>query len=149
MTNYLMAGELIAQRLREQVPEFKDVLKGGNLGQISRHAQRTPVAYVLYRGDNLSSDVNARGQACHVQSISQEWLVVIAVNLMEKNNLYTDSDQRAGELIDKTLKALMGVKLTPDAKPLYRSSRGVPVDYVDGWAYYSFIFHFDFIMRNQ
>lgn len=144
MANYLFAGEVIKQRLQQAIPEFKQVLLAGNLAQIAQHAQQSPCAYVIYQGDVINPAVEARGTASLAQLVKQEWMIVVVVNLADKSRL-NNGDALAGELITKMLKALSGYRIQ-HCKPLYRSAKGINVDYQDGWGYYPFLFNVEFSM---
>ncbi|MDP8079518.1 phage tail terminator protein [Phocoenobacter skyensis] len=145
--NYLFAGEKIVKRLKEVVPEFKEVLKAGELALIHQKSQQSPTAYVIYQGDVINANTPANGTLGKAQYVKQQWLVVVVVNMSDKRHIYNDTDELAGELIDKTLKALMGYVLDKQCKPLTRSAKSIKAEYIDGFGYFPFIFDVNFIHK--
>lgn len=147
--NYLFAGSAIVERLKQTVPEFKAVLKAGNLANISRDAQRSPCAYVIYHGDVINTKPEAHGGVGKAQYVTQQWIVAVVVNLADKRSLYADADELAGELITKTLRSLSGFKINERTLPITRAARNLNAEYIDGWGYYPFIFSVEFIMPRS
>lgn len=147
--NYLFAGKEIAERLKHIVPEFKEVLKAGNLANISHEAQKSPCAYVIYHGDVINTAEAAHGGVGKAQYVTQQWIVAVVVNLADKRSLYTDADEQAGELITNMLQALSGWKINERTKPLTRSAKSINAEYIDGWGYYPFVFNVEFVMPRS
>ena len=141
--NYLFAGSAIVERLKQTVPEFKAVLKAGNLANISRDAQRSPCAYVI------NTKPEAHGGVGKAQYVTQQWIVAVVVNLADKRSLYADADELAGELITKTLRSLSGFKINERTLPITRAARTLNAEYIDGWGYYPFIFSVEFVMPRS
>lgn len=107
-TDYLAVGEQMIQRLREKVPELKDVLPVAEIGELDDNDRlRSPMAYVAYGGDVtvVSSVAGAAVKA------KQVWFAVLAVrNVRPTSGAAGDSHREAGPLLTKMIGALTGWK---------------------------------------
>jgi len=114
--DYLAAGAAIIERLRQQVPELRDVLTMEDAAQVQESAVASPVAYVAYDGDTLGDGV-VRGAP---QVVTQRWLVVLAVRSARQQRAATH--EAAGPLLSKIIAALAGFTPPPLRRPLRRTT---------------------------
>lgn len=118
--DYLIAGPLIMQRLRDEVPALRQVLPLEDLSRLPESAVASPFAYVMYDGDEvLEGEGRARQGAS--QLVRQRWLVVLAIrNAAQAATARIATDEAAGPLISKLIAALAGWTVEPFRAGLYR-----------------------------
>lgn len=140
--DYLFCESKIIERLKSEVPDFREVLSTAGLEQMESDIPAAPSAYTVYVGDVVpQSGAATGGHFRKVQSVTQLWAVVICVYLADSRGIGQDANATAGPLITQTLNALTG--WSPDGKvcqPMSRSPQQLPVQYENGYGYYPFVF---------
>jgi hypothetical protein len=148
--DYLFCGPLIIQRLKEQVPGLVEVLGAKELASIQDDAPVCPAAYVIYSGDAPGTTPAATGGIIRqVQSVSQFWAILLAVQLADSRGLGDDVNEVAGPWLAKIMGALRGWVPVPGiTTPLARAATALqPMFGDDGYAYYPVVFQATFIDR--
>lgn len=139
ITNYFEAEDAIVQRLRDSVPELKDVLTPFGLAEMMESSQNSPVAHVVYAGDSVPGSTEAGQGASRV--VVQKWLVIIAVRTPRAQlQKTTEIRTLAGMIIPKVLGCLQGWAPVSWMRPLGRASGGPPAGYSSSFAYFPFMF---------
>lgn len=138
ITNYFEAEDAIVQRLRENVPELKDVLTPFGLADMLESSQSSPVAHVVYAGDTLPNSEAGKGDT---RMVTQRWLIILAVRT-PKAQLQKTTEIRAlaGAIVPKVLGCLQGWAPVSWMRPLGRASGGPPAGYSSSFAYFPFMF---------
>jgi hypothetical protein len=138
ITNYFEAEDAIVQRLREYVPELKDVLTPFGLADMLESSQASPVAHVVYAGDTLPNSETGNGST---RVVTQRWLIILAVRT-PKAQLQKTTEIRAmaGAIVPKVLGCLQGWAPVSWMRPLGRASGGPPAGYSSSFAYFPFMF---------
>ena len=75
--NYFAVEQPTVDRLKAQVTLVDDqyVLTAPDLAGVAEGKQNTPALYLIYAGDQVPSDENARDEYGNVQVTKQQWLV--------------------------------------------------------------------------
>jgi len=136
--DYLVGEPLLVERLKASLPELRYVLTADTLESAKDWTKATPVAHVIYMGDEVPQGAAAQGGG-PAQLTHQLWMVVLVVKHAGTVTTGEGARRKAGPLIAKMLKALTGwapgqgltaLRRAPGAKPGYR----------DGYGYYPFTF---------
>lgn len=137
ITNYFEAEEAIVARLKERVPELKDVLTPFSIGDMLESSQPSPTVHVIYGGDAFPANDAGKGE---IRTVGQRWLIVLAVR-STKAQLQQTTEIRniAGVLIPKILQALQGWTPVEWMRPLGRVSSPA-AGYSSSFAYFPFMF---------
>ena len=138
IVNYFEAEDAIVQRLRDNVPELKDVLTPFGLAEMMESSQGSPVVHVVYAGDNVAGNDAGQGAS---RVVVQKWLVILAVRT-PKAQLQKTTEIRtlAGTIVPKVLGCLQGWAPVSWMRPLGRASGGPPAGYSSSFAYFPFMF---------
>lgn len=114
--NYLLAEQPIIDRLLAEVPELRRVSGALDMDTVLASATKgsaeTPVAVVAYDGDELGEQT--QGAAV----MRQRWAVVLIIRAGATESARMAQRGQAGELIAKTLKALLGYRPVAGSRPL-------------------------------
>ncbi|MFN3881933.1 MAG: hypothetical protein ACK4L8_10955 [Nitrincola lacisaponensis] len=94
--DYLAAESELVALLEDKVGELRKVYTSVDLAELKQRSQVTPAAHVIYWGDTPA--LAAQGGA--IGHVTQTWIVVLAVNLRNKD--------AAGPLLAQMIKALSG-----------------------------------------
>ena len=138
ITNYFEAEEAIVQRIRESVPELKDVLTPFSVGDMVESSQPSPSVHVIYAGDVVTG--NEAGHSTR-RVIDQRWLVVLAVRTPKAQLQHTTEIRTlAGPRVPKVLGCLQGWAPVSWMRPLGRASGGPSAGYSSSFAYFPFMF---------
>lgn len=144
ITNYFEAEESIIKRLRESVPELKDVLTPFSVGDMVESSQPSPSVHVIYAGDSVVANEAGKGTN---RMIDQKWLIVLAVRTPKAQLQHTSEIRTlAGPLIPKVLGCLQGWAPTDWMRPLGRASGGPSAGYSSSFAYFPFMFEGRFVI---
>lgn len=146
MNNHLALEQLLVERLRQAVPEFRDVLGMSDLAAMQESGQITPAAHVIYQGDAIPSGSSA-GQGA-AQMVVQTWLVVIAVYSARDTGGGAGSREEAGPLISAVLDALSGWAPGNGFRPLTRVNAPRP-GFNAGYAYFPLAFEARMVTRSS
>lgn len=140
--NYLFCGPKIIEHIKEQVPEFLEVLSAADLSTMESDDPAPPCAYVVYNGDLIDTSTNATGgHQRQAQYVKQLWAVVICVYLPDSRGLGEYAGEEGGVLITKVINALTGFRPDPKAcLPMSRHSQQLPTQYENGFAYFPLVF---------
>jgi hypothetical protein len=113
--DYLFVGQLIQQRLREQLPEVP--VEGiEEMALAGDQDRRQRVVYVMWGGERFS-DPGGRGTAVNLE---QTWLVLLNVRHVAGARDKDARNSTAGPLISAVHMALAGHKLEGTHRPLSR-----------------------------
>jgi hypothetical protein len=135
--DYFGAEEAIVERLREAIPELKDVLTPFSIGDMLESSQPSPCIHIIYGGDVLPTVEAGKGEA---RAVGQRWLVVLAVRTPKAQLQKTTEIRKiAGATIPKILQSLQGWKPVEWMRPLGRVS-GPAAGYSSSFAYFPFMF---------
>lgn len=138
LKDYFEAEKAIVCRLKQEIPELKEVYTPFSLSDMVESSQASPAIHVIYSGDNVKSPEAGQGSA---KMIGQKWMVVLAVrNAKSQLQNTTEIRNLAGELIPKLLSALQGWKPTEASRPLVRVAGSPPPGYSSSFAYFPFMF---------
>lgn len=135
--NYLLAEQLIIDRLRDQVPELAFIDGSRSVQEVVSRAVPTPAALVLFGGDTVkASDSGAMGA---IQVVDQKWLIELVVR--DDWAIESGSGERlqAGFLISKVIKALAGWYPSNEHREMRRTQAAIPV-YEQGEGFYQLAF---------
>lgn len=136
--DYFEAEKALVARIKEQMPELKEVYTPFSLSDMVESSQASPAVHIIYAGDNVKSSEAGQGSA---KMIGQKWMVVLAVrNANSQLQKTTEIRNLAGELIPKLLGSLQGWKPTPASRPLVRIAGSPPPGYSSAFAYFPFMF---------
>lgn len=139
--NWLAAGALIEQRLRNEVSELRHVAGINDLGDLeARTGQQAPAAFVVYDGDRIAPVVG-NGQS---EAGAQRWIVVLAVRSSRAGGDGSGLRSEAGRLLPAIRDALRGWAPFEGARPLRRVSAPRP-GYSAVFAYLPLAFELDFV----
>lgn len=122
LADYLAAGLLLMQRIRDAVPGVVAVLAARDLSRLAESTLQSPSVFVVYDGDRLG-DAAGRGGA---RIVHQRWLVVLAVRNATQTDGGAALTTEAGPLISDLLSALQGWEPSEDHRPLYRVAAPLP-----------------------
>lgn len=135
MDNYLIAEQLIVDRLRSRLSSNIKVLSAADLVGVSENAQATPAVHVIYDGYR-PTQVTGNGRK---QETEQTWLTVIAVRNVRDTRAATATREDAGPIMLDCLKALQGWKLSDEHSSLELA--GAPkAGYSAGFGYFPLAF---------
>jgi hypothetical protein len=138
ITNYFEAEDAIVQRIRESVPELKDVLTPFSVGDMVESSQPSPSVHVIYAGDVVPSGQAGQGAS---KLVDQRWLIVLAVRTPKAQLQHTSEIRTlAGPLVPKVLGCLQGWAPVSWMRPLGRASGGPSAGYSSSFAYFPFMF---------
>ncbi|MET3999656.1 hypothetical protein [Marinobacterium sp. MBR-109] len=129
LTDDYLAAERELIQLLEQVEGIRKAYSSTDLAEMKERSQITPAVHVIYRGDRIP--LQAQGGA--VGHVTQNWAVVLAINLRQK--------EQAGVLLARLVKTLSGV-VTP-LGPLNRVNAPQP-SFRPGFGYYPLAFEIKF-----
>lgn len=127
-TDYLAAEpELVA--LLEGVEGIRKVYTSADLAEMQERSQVTPAVHLIYQGDR----VPAQAQGGMLGRVTQTWMVVLAINLRQK--------EQAGALLATLVQTLSGVHTT--LGPINRVNAPQP-SFRPGFGYYPLQFELTF-----
>lgn len=139
--NYLFIGEKIVQRLRDQVVQIppSDVIQIEQMAQSSTNGgARSPVAFVLWEGDQIHPADSTVAQWHAAQGMHQLWSVLLYI----RNASQIDPDARntdAGLLMGQIHRALAGWCPPGGTRPM-RRVQGRPAQYKNNSSIYPLTF---------
>lgn len=137
--DYLAAEPLIVARLRDQVHELRQVLPLEDVTRLPESAVASPMAYVVYDGDEVVEGEGRARQGAS-QLVRQRWLVVLGIrNAAQAARDRVPTHGTAGALIAKAIAALAGWQCAPFRAPLYRVN-APRVSYGANFALYPLMF---------
>lgn len=134
--DYLVAGPLIMERLRNQITELRSVLPLAEVARLNANAIAGPLAYVMYDGDDVVEGEGRARQGAS-QLVRQRWMVVLGIRSAAQRE--AASHEAAGPLISRVIAALAGWTCEPFRSPLYRVA-APRVDYGANFALYPLMF---------
>lgn len=143
--NYLFLEQLIIERIKSEVKGLKKVEGLSNLASLEGERQVVPAAYVIYLNDVVSSGDNHQGALKKVQTITQEWAVVLTVNPADADKTGKNARQQAGVLLAEILKAMTGWKPDGATTAFSRATGRAAPSYFDSYFYYPVAFQINFI----
>jgi len=135
LADYLAAGPLIMQRIRDAVADIAAVLPARDLSRLAESELQSPAVFVVYDGDRLG-DAAGRGGA---RIVHQRWLVVLAVRNAAQSDGGAALTGDAGPLLSDLLEALQGWAPSVDHRPLYRVAAPLP-GYSPAFGFYPLAF---------
>jgi len=127
-------------RVKDQVPELRQVYTVGQLAQVDEASQAVPAAHVIYDGERFGAGA---GQGA-AQKVVQDWLVVLAVDSAVDALTGSGARASAGTLIGKLITALAGYQLSADFRPCKRVQAPKPA-YNGSFAYFPLAFEVGFV----
>lgn len=139
--SYFSAEELIKQRLRDTVTLILDrnILSASDIQGVKSLTQSVPAIHISpYDDDVLTGDTGQSGSGS-AQSINQQWLLTVAVRNVRSTSGEFRRDE-AGEIVNEMLQSLQGYKLSDQHGNLKRRRAPVRTTYIDGFAYFPFLF---------
>jgi hypothetical protein len=98
--------QVIIDRLREKLPDVT-VEPLRELERVPELRQKAPAVFVIYDGYGVGEFV-ANGS---IQKITQDWYVVVAAKSAKGNGNESTARDKAGELCESVLSALLGFHL--------------------------------------
>ncbi len=135
LEDWFSAGNLIATRLEEQIPELGPVREIAALGDIGGLTLNPPSAFVCWAGDSFA-DTSGKGEA---QIVQQKWHVVLAVRSAFEAAHGKGVISLAGPLVSRILQSLSGWNPSPQHRPLHRVE-SIESGSAAGFAYYPLTF---------
>jgi len=148
--DYLFCGPLIIARIKEQVPELKEVLGVKELSSVEDDKPICPAAYVAFGGDAPGTvPLGTGGTLRQVQAVTQFWAILLAVQLADGRGLGEDVNEVAGPWLARIMRALRGWNPAPGVTtPLARAAAALqPLFGDDGYAFYPVVYQVTFIDR--
>lgn len=142
--NYFWIGSRLVEHLRQAMPELMGVCTINDTSALADNAQASPVAHVLYVSDEAEVGPQSQGTVGKKQVVTQLWCVVISVYYGQDSAVSNNAQDVAGPLISKMLRVVSGWQPDPTAKPLMRG-RPMPANYVNGFAFFPFVFRASFV----
>lgn len=145
MDDYLFLEDLLVTRIQEQVAGLAIVEGIADLASVDQASIGTPAVFVVYLGDEIAQGAAHQGGSRAIQTVTQNWAVVLCVSYGDSTGDGYGARRIAGPLLGELLKACTG--WTPDAgvKPLSRAALQAPVSYDDGVFYYPLVFQANFV----
>ncbi len=143
--DYLFLEDLLIARIREQVTGLVTVEGVADLASVDQASIATPAVYVVYLGDVIAQGAHHQGGQRAIQTVTQNWAVVLCVGYADSLGDGYGARRIAGPILGELLKAVTG--WTPDAgvQPLARTAQQAPVSYDDGVFYYPLVFQANFV----
>ncbi len=139
--DWLAAGPIIEQRLRDQVRELRLVAGINDLGELeSRVGQQDPAAFVVYDGDRIAPQVGSGASEAGAQC----WIVVLAVRSSRAGGDGSGLRSEAGRLLPLVRDTLRGWAPFDGGRPLRRVTAPRP-GYSAVFAYLPLAFELDFV----
>jgi hypothetical protein len=138
VSDHFAAGQAIAARVREAMPELKQVRIAASLAEIADWQPASPAVWVVWDGDRVA-DSAGRGQA---QIVRQRWIVALIVRSLKEAASGGGVVETAGPLIARLLTLLMGWQ-PPEPSgcaPLVRIDAPAP-GYGAGYGYFPVAFY--------
>lgn len=139
LNDWLEPESLLIDRLKKEVgPWVRDVLGARELASIGEAQQPSPALHVIYQGEQPSTAEGGHGAA---RIVTQQWLVVLAVE--SARDLTNGAGERitVGQLMSKVIVALSGHQLdgSINYRPIRRQPAPAPA-FMPPWAYYPLLF---------
>ncbi|WP_347253457.1 phage tail terminator protein [Leminorella grimontii] len=142
VTDYLFSEPLIIKRLRETLPDLREITGAAGLAQIQEENIPAPAAYVLYLGDSISATPAATGGIqARQQFVTQLWAVVVVVYYADGRGMGEEINSEAGPYLSRVIEALSGWK--PEigsCPPVRRHPQQLPAQYEDGYGFFPLVF---------
>lgn len=98
--------QVIIDRLRSKLPDIT-VEPLRELERVPELRQRAPAVFVIYDGYSIGETVGNGA----IQKISQDWYVVVAAKSAKGNGKENSARDKAAELCESVLEALLGFHL--------------------------------------
>ena len=133
--DWLHVGAQMADRLRAQVPELRQVRMAVSIAELGDITPAAPAAWVIWDGDQIADDARSGASQC----VDQRWLVVLIVRSAREADAGGGVVAEAGRLMSEALSALMGWAPT-GGMALRRTSAPTP-GYQAGYGYYPIAFN--------
>ncbi|MFT0211829.1 hypothetical protein VQ643_04335 [Pseudomonas sp. F1_0610] len=144
MDDYLFLEDLLIARIQQQVPEL--TVQGiADLADVDQSALSTPSAFVVYLGDWVPQGASHQGGQKTIQTVTQNWAVVLCVSYGDSAGDGYGARRLAGPYLGQLLATLTGWKPAQDVAPLVRAAQQAPTDYIDGYFYYPLVFQANFV----
>lgn len=148
--DYLYLEPLIIERVRESVPGLADVAGIPDLASVDEARQVTPAVYVVYLGDDVGGGAQHQGSRGAIQTVTQNWAVVLSVHYADATGSGEGARKEAGPLLGALLQALSGWLPDGATAPMKRAPQQAPVAYANGYFYYPLVFQASFVYpRNK
>ncbi|HIE0069181.1 TPA: phage tail terminator protein [Pseudomonas aeruginosa] len=143
--DYLFLEPLLIERIRSEVPGLAIVSGVPDLAALSEQDQPAPSVYVVYLGDETGTGADHQGGQRAIQTVGQQWAVVLVVHYADSSNSGEGARREAGPLLGRLVKALTGWAPAIDVAPLARSARQSPATYASGYLYFPLVFTARFV----
>ena len=143
--DYLFLEPLLIERITAQVDGLQLVAGVPDLQTVAENQNYSPAVYVIYLGDEIATGPAGQGGAKKIQTVTQNWAVVLAVYSADANGDGSEARRDAGPLLGKLISAVTGWKPSIDVNPFGRSARQSPVAYNAGYFYYPLVFTTSFV----
>lgn len=143
--DYLYLEQLIIDRVRDQVQGLTDVLGIPDLASLDEERQIAPAVYVIYLGDEVGTGVQHQGGRGAIQTVTQNWAVVLTVYYADARGDGHGARREAGPLLGSLLQALSGWVPDGATAPMKRAPQQAPVAYANGYFYYPLVFQASFV----
>jgi hypothetical protein len=137
--DYLVLEDLLVERLKDKLPELKEVLTAMDLSGVQKQRLSNPAAHVIYLGDDVGQGAGSQSGSGSAQAVTQQWMVVLVVKFAGTVSSGKGNRETAGPLIAKLLQALSGWQPAAPLTALKRIN-APKVGYENGFAYYPFAF---------
>lgn len=134
--NYFIAGTLIQQRLREQVPGLAFVDGSRSIKEIIDRTCATPAAVVVYDGDIIKDAPGQSADLGRVQVVQQRWHIELLVHNHSSFVSGEGEREEAGQLLSQIINALSGWAPSNEHKAMRRIQAPLPTHTNDGYGYY-------------
>jgi hypothetical protein len=139
-SDWLVAEQLIIDRVADQVQEFVKVLGAADLSALDEKTPTSPSCFVVYDGDRIPG--NTPGTVINQganQIVFQRWIVIVAVKSAKDVRGGSGARRKAGEIIRATLNALSGWKPEAALGALVRVQAPRP-EYAGGFGFFPIAF---------
>ena len=147
-SDYFSLEPLLIQRLKDAaIPGVRMVYSSAELAKVDEKMQITPALHVLFHGDNVLEGQGKQAEKGKKQAVSQQWMVVVAVNNATQTNPATEMNKQAGQIISQVLTQLAGWRPDQDHGELHRINGPGP-DRRAGFAYYPLVFKSTVVTGN-
>lgn len=143
--DYLYLEQLIIDRIRNEVDGLVEVAGIPDLASVEAERQKTPAVYVIYLGDDTSTGPQHQGGRGAVQTVTQNWAVVLTVYYADARGTGEGARRLAGPLLGALLRSLSGWVPDGATAPMKRAPQQAPVAYANGYFYYPLVFQASFV----
>lgn len=144
MDNYLIAEQLIVERLTTRLRGVKKVLAAADLAGVAESSQTTPAVHVVYQGYRPTQEKEDGA----TQQTEQTWLVVVAVRNVRDTRAATATREDAGPIMLDCLRALQGWLPSKEHSRL-KLSTAPQAGYRAGFGYFPMAFTTKLITRGD